>query len=86
MLMIYRYTSWKGLVSLKQESQTSFTTLTACTSSLHLGRAITDWTALFRTQFWNCWVRFQLPRVIASLDHRHSPLSIDARICCHIAR
>ena len=80
-LSVYRYTSLNGLVSLKHESQTSLTTLTACMSSLHLGRAMTDCTALFRTQFWNCCVRFQLPRVIDSLLHLHSPLSIDARIC-----
>lgn len=42
MLMVYRYTSLNGLVSLKHESQTSLTTLTACISSLHLGRAMTD--------------------------------------------
>lgn len=50
----YLYISSKGLVSAKHESQTSFTTLTACTSSLQLGRAITDRTARALTQFWNC--------------------------------
>jgi hypothetical protein len=47
----YLYTSSKGLVSEKHESQTSLTTLVACTSSLHLGRAMTDLMALARTQF-----------------------------------
>lgn len=41
---------------------------------------MTDCTALMRTQFWNCCVRFQLPLVIDSLVHLHSPLNIDARI------
>ena len=37
----HRYISSNGLVSLKQESHTSFTTCTACTSSLQLGLAAT---------------------------------------------
>lgn len=77
---IYRYTSSNGRVSEKHESQTWLTTCVAWTSSLHRGRAMTDWMARLRTQFWNCWVRAQLPRVKASRVQRHSPLSIDARI------
>lgn len=73
-------TSSKGRVSEKHESQTWLTTLVAWTSSLHLGRAITDMIARLRTQFWNCCVNFQLPRVKASRVHLHSPLNIDARI------
>ena len=42
----HRYTSSKGLVSEKQLSQTSFTTLAAWTSSLHSGLLATDKTAL----------------------------------------
>lgn len=42
----YRYTSSKGLVSEKQLSQTSFTTLAAWTSSLHSGLFATEITAL----------------------------------------
>ena len=75
-----RYTSSNGLLSEKHESHTSLTTLVACTSSLQAGRAMTDWIARIRTQFWNCCVSVQLPRVMVSLVHRHSPLSIDARI------
>lgn len=74
-------TSSKGRVSAKHESHTSLTTRTASTSSRQRGRAMTDWTALARTQRWNCCVSVQLPRVSASRVHRHSPLSIEARIC-----
>ena len=76
-----RYTSSNGLLSAKHESHTSLTTLVACTSSRHVARAVTDWMARRRTQFWNCCVSVQLPLVMVSLVHRHSPLSIDARIC-----
>lgn len=41
---------------------------------------MTDWIARIRTQFWNCCVSVQLPLVMDSRVHRHSPLSIDARI------
>lgn len=46
----HRYISSNGLVSRKQLSHTSLTTLTACTSSLQLGRPFTERTALRRTQ------------------------------------
>lgn len=75
------YTSSNGRVSAKHESQTSLTTLVACTSSLQCGRAMTDWMARMRTQFWNCCVSVQCPLVMASLVHLHSPLNMDARIC-----
>ena len=75
------YTSSNGRVSEKHESQTELTTLVACTSSLHADRPMTDSMARLRTQFWNCCVNFQFPRVKASRVHLHSPLSIEARIC-----
>lgn len=77
----YLYTSSNGLVSEKHESQTLRTTLEACSSPSHLGRAMTDLMARVRTQCWNCWVRLQLFLVKASLVHLHSPLSMEARIC-----
>lgn len=75
------YTSSKGLVSEKHESQTSLTVFTACTSSLTHGLAIMECTARRLTQSWNCCVTLQLFRVQNSLVNLHSPLSIDARIC-----
>ena len=56
---LHRYTSSKGLVSEKHESQNELMTLPACASSLHRGRAMRDCVALARTQFWNCCVRDQ---------------------------
>lgn len=70
-----------GRVSAKHESHTSFTTLVACTSSLHDGLLMTDLIALILTQFWCCCVTVQFPLVKNSLVHLHSPLKLDARIC-----
>lgn len=76
----YLYISSNGLVSAKQESHTSFTTLTACTSSLQLGLFITDLTARFLTHAWCCCVTVQLLRVKNSRVHLHSPLRLEALI------
>ena len=81
----YRYISSKGLVSAKQLSQTSFTTFAASTSSLQLGRPITESVALLLTHSWCCCVSFHCARVKNSRDHLHSPLNDDARISVQVA-
>src|SRR5438093_1397247 len=80
----HRYISSKGLVSAKHESHTSFTTLTAVTSSLQFGRFIKESTARFRTHSWCCCVMFHLFLVKNSLVHLHSPLKLEARIWWHM--
>jgi hypothetical protein len=77
---LYLYISSNGLVSLKQLSHTSFTTLAAWTSSLHSGLAISDRVARRRTHSCNCSVILNWFRVKNSRAKRHSPLSIEARI------
>lgn len=76
----HRYISSKGLVSRKQLSQTSLTTLAACTSSLMPGRASMESVARRRTQFWSCCVMVHWFLVKNSREKRHSPDSVEARI------
>ena len=81
----HRYISSKGLVSRKQLSQTSFTTLAACTSSLQLGLPATDNAALRLTHSCNCCVTPHCPLVKNSLHHLHSPLNVLALISMQAA-
>lgn len=81
----HRYTSSKGLVSGKQLSQTSLTTLAAWTSSLHSGRPATDIAARLLTHSWNCCVTFHWPLVKNSRSHLHSPLRVEALISLQAA-
>lgn len=67
-------------MSRKQLSQTSFTTFSACASSLQNGLARTERIALLRTHSWCCCISFHWPLRKNSLAHRHSPLRELARI------
>jgi hypothetical protein len=79
-LHYYRYISSNGLVSAKQLSQTSFTILAACTSSLIPGRAANERVARRRTHRWSCSVIRHWFLVKNSRVKRHSPDRVDARI------
>jgi hypothetical protein len=81
----HRYISSKGLVSLKQLSQTSLTTFAACTSSLTPGRASMESVARRRTQFWSCSVMRHWFLVKNSRVKRHSPERVEARIWLEVS-
>ena len=76
----YRYISSNGLVSRKQLSHTSLTTFPACSWSFMPGLAIILNVALRLTHDCSCSVMRHWFRVKNSLEKRHSPLSVEARI------